>query len=365
MASPLPLRLQGLLRTEPDQELAGRLTRIFEAAARTVDRLRALDGFDAAEPEGGADLGLFERVAPAVSHTLAEVSGLSQTLRLLFPGDEPQAGPRRSRCDGIARAAAAHLQAEAASFGEQMRNPAVASDAWELLQQVQAHRHRFRETIGALVYDLATVTGDCRREEVEPGYLEALDQALRLRVATTEFRWLLQRRLESVRAALPEDVDWNLEQLKKELSDFKQGVTWKGLRAYDRRHLAELFARVDALPRTGLRQAQLLEAVEPLSAFAERFQALSRRALLEGHDREVLAACGVLLERASTFAQSQPELAQRALAEAAGRATALYGRAEALDRLLFLVQTRPPAKDQVAAATEQFVRALAAAAGAA
>jgi hypothetical protein len=358
---PLSPRLEELLAAEPDQELSARMRRIFEACWRTVARLSELETADIelVDVDAGPDLGMYEKVAPSVAHTLAEVNGLVQTLRLLFPADEVLTEPREVRLDGTVQAAAAHLQTEVTAFAEHMRDPKVVSDAWELLQQIQLHRQRFREAVGGLVFDLASTLGECRRDEVEPGYLEALDQALRLRVATTDLRNMLLRRKKSIEEAMPEDIDWNFSQLRRELEKFRTTITWAALRAHDRQHLVHLMQALFSLPSEGVTQVDLLRAMEPMLEFADRFNNLSRRELLQSHDREVLAACGVLLERAQLAQRHQPREAIEAFVEAAQRGSALYGRSPEFDALLYQAQTEPPKPEALDGLISQFLVAVA------
>jgi hypothetical protein len=359
--TPLSPRLEELLSREPDQDLTGRLRRIFEACWRVVGRLSELEvgEHELVSDDGGADLEMYEKVAPSVAATLAEMNGLVQTLRLLFPAGEVLTESREVRIDGTVQAAAAHLQTELASFAEAMRDPRVVSDAWELLQQIQVHRQRFREAVGGLVFDLASALGECRRDEVEPGYLEALDQALRLRVATTDLRNMLARRKKSIEDAMPEDVDWNFAQLKRELDKFRSTITWAALRAHDRQHLVQLIKGLATLPGDGVRQVDLLRAMHPMLEFAERFSSLSRRELLQSHDREVLAACGVLLERAQLAQRHQPHEAIGAFVEAAQRGSALYGRSPEFDTLLYQAQVEPPKPEALDGLITQFLIAVA------
>jgi hypothetical protein len=353
--------LEELLGNEPDQALSGRLRRIFEACWRAVARLSELETADhgLVKDDGGPDLEMYEKVAPSVAATLAEMNGLVQTLRMLFPADELLTQPREMRIDGTVQAAAAVLQTETTSFAEHMRDPSVVSDAWELLQQIQLHRQRFREAVGGLTFDLASALGECRRDEVEPGYLEALDQALRLRVATTDLRNMLQRRKKAIEEAMLEDVDWNFAQLKRELEKFRSTITWAALRAHDRQHLVKLMKELFTLPGNGVRQIDLLRAMEPMLEFADRFSNLSRRELLQSHDREVLAACGVLLERAQLAQRHQPREAIEAFIEAAQRGSALYGRSPEFDALLYQAQVEPPKLEALDGLITQFLTAVA------
>lgn len=361
MPTPLSPRLEELLAREPDKDLSTRLRRIFEACWRGVGRLSELESADheLVGDEAGPDLGMYEKVAPSVAATLGEMNALVQALRLLFPADEVLTEPREVRLDSTVQAAAALLTTEISSFAEAMRNPAVVSDAWELLQQIQLHRQRFRETVGGLVYDLASALGECRRDEVEPGYLEALDQALRLRVATTDLRNMLQKRKKSIEDAMLEDVDWNFAQLKRELEKFRTTITWAALRSHDRQHLVQLMELLFSLPADGVRQQDLLRSMEPMLEFADRFSTLSRRELLQSHDREVLAACGVLLERAQMAVRHQPKEAIEAFVEAAQRGSALYGRSPEFDVLLYQAQTEPPRPDKLEGLITQFLVAVA------
>ncbi|MFY1825946.1 hypothetical protein ACN47A_08545, partial [Myxococcus fulvus] len=66
----LPSRLEALLESLTDRHLADRLDRVHRAAAVAIDRLGHLSIAKyeptTVEPEGGADLALWETMAPAI-----------------------------------------------------------------------------------------------------------------------------------------------------------------------------------------------------------------------------------------------------------------------------------------------------------
>ncbi len=64
-----------------------------------------------------------------------------------------------------------------------MRDPSVVGDRWNLITALQTFRFRFRDRIGAMVFETAQQLGECRRREVEPGYDEALGATLVVRAA--------------------------------------------------------------------------------------------------------------------------------------------------------------------------------------
>lgn len=355
--APLASRLEQILQSLPDQAFAGRLRKVYAAAAQAIARLSDMDlvKYETETTETGADLSLWEEMAPVIRDTVVDVNALLNVIREQFPV-QPQAGS----ADTKARDASAALQEgmtqmaqQITQLGEAMRNPSVVSDRWMLLAEVQRFRSTFREHIGNLVFASISTFADVARKEVVPGYAEDVKAAMTVRAIVADLGRLLAARLAKVRNAEPGEVQGNAQQLQNELDAFGRTAAYRGLRAQDKRHIIELRGKVGplaAMPTPP--KAELLEVMEQLEALVRSLAAVNQRQVLITNDREVWAACGVRLERAMGLMDSDPAGAARLLAEAAVYGQSLYGREANLDAFL-----RKARKTNLAALTGEELRA--------
>lgn len=336
---PLPQKLEEVLAAVPDRAYAGRLERVYRAAAATLFRLSDLDlvRYEATSVEESPDLALWEQMAPVIRDTVVEVNELLMTLREQFPV-HPPGDLKASESEEVLAAASRSLAQQVTQLGESMRNPQVVSDRWNLLATVQACRSRFRQEIGELVHQTALVFAEVHPREVLPLYEQELRSAIDLRGRVAELIRMISHRAEEIAQAEPEDVQWHARQLEKELDAFGRQTAYRALRAQDKRRVLELRQCVAGLAeKAGLTQRELLQQVEPFLSFVRSLSQVNRRELLVAHDREVSAALGVLLERAAGEAQ--------ALDEALIKAQELWGRDPELDAFLRKVRTAGPAAD--------------------
>jgi hypothetical protein len=354
--------LGALLAVEPDTALGGRLTRVHEAAARAIARLGDLDliKYEDVPIDGSADLSLWEEVAPHLSATLTEVNALVNEIREHFPFGELYPDRKSRAVDEVIQAAAQKLQGEVAVLGERVRDPSVVGDRWTLIAEIQVFRSRFRETIGSMVFDSASVLDESvKRKEVEPGYEDALQTALTVRSTSTDLRRLMRARLTKVAECEPEDVEWNAQQLEKELDSFGRTPAWRAIRAQDKRSVLEFRTRLKEINHPGIRKDVLAALIEPFVEFVDTFDAVNQREILVVHDREVSAMCGVQLETVVSLAGSSPEEAQAAFNEAISGGTALYGRSAELDAFMRKTRKAPPAVEELGVTAEIFIGLLA------
>jgi hypothetical protein len=91
--------------------------------------------------------------------------------------------------------------------------------------------------------------------------------------------------------------------------------------------------------RENASKPELIAVLRPFAEFAHSLQRVNQREILQAHDREVQAACGVRLEQAEQLAGPDPQAAGALLEEAARKAMKLYGRAPALDAFLRKFET--------------------------
>ncbi|MCP3143376.1 hypothetical protein [Pyxidicoccus xibeiensis] len=345
-------RLEEILQTLPDRAFAGRLRKVYAAAAQAIARLSDLDLVKYETPivDSSPDLSLWEEMAPVIRDTVMDVNALLNVIREQFPVQPlggiadtvsraaNEAGPALDGVDdpsGLLQEAMHQLAQGVTQLGEAMRNPSVVSDRWTLLSEIQRFRARFREQMSNLVYESVSTFGEVTRAQVVPGYEAEVKAAVTVRAITSDLARIIAARLKKVRDAEPEDVQWNAQQLQTELDAFGRTAAYRNLRAQDKRHIVEMRAevgRLSILPNPG--RVDLVTVVEELEAFVRGLSGVNNRQVLIIHDREVWASCGVRLERALSLLGSDPAGAARALAEAAGSAQSLYGRDSELDAFL-------------------------------
>ncbi|MCP3136016.1 hypothetical protein [Pyxidicoccus xibeiensis] len=349
----LPSRLEALLESLTDRHLADRLERVHRAAAVAIDRLGHLSIAKyeptSVEPDGGADLSLWETMAPAIGDTVVGVNQLVTAIHHEFPpparaasGDAGWAPPPASSDERLAQEVEAVLHASAerlakrvGELGQQMRRPEVVSDRWTLMAELQSFRADFRVRIGELVYLTSAAFADVRREEVVPGYVHQVGARAALRAAAADLRRSLQGRLERAAKAEPSARPALVKQVAESLSAFSSLSASVALRTPQKRQVLELRARLlETAARPELPLDALTGLVEPFLAALDADMEDVTRTWLTVHDRAVWAACGVKLEQADMHLALGSQGAARVLAEAVEAAGALYGRSVPFDGFL-------------------------------
>ncbi|WP_426756887.1 hypothetical protein [Myxococcus sp. Y35] len=359
----LPARLESLLESLTDRHLADRLERVHRAAAVAIDRLGHLSIAKyeptSLEAEGGADLSLWETMAPAIGDTLVGVNQLIAAVHQEFPpptrpsglGDGGWAPPPASSDERLAQEVEAVLHAIAdrlarrvAELGQQMRRPEVVSDRWTLMAELQAFRADFRVRIGDLVYLTAAAFEDVRREDVVPGYANQVAARAALRAAAADLRRSLQGRLERAARAEARARPTLARQVAESLSAFISLPASVALRTPQKRQVLELRARLlEAAAQPELAPDALPGLVEPyLAALEEQMEEVTRTWLVV-HDRAVWATCGMKLEQVDMHLTLGSRGAERVLGEAVDVAGALQGRSAPFDA--FLRKARQEASD--------------------
>ncbi|WNG46718.1 hypothetical protein F0U60_23320 [Archangium minus] len=363
-ATPSPIlspRLEELLQSLSDRSFSERLRKVYGAASQAITRLSDLDllKYETAHVDESPDLSLWEEMAPVIRDTVVDVNGLLNVIREQFSARPVGAAPaapgallaatveaRRAKdASELLQGWMQQLAHGVTQLGETMRNPAVVSDRWTLLAEIQRLRERFREQIGNLVFESASAFGPVTRQQVVPGHEAEVKAAVMVRAIVADLSRIVSARLSKVREAEPEDVQWNAQQLQTELDAFGRTAAYKHLRAQDKRHIIELRGRVGKLAiQDAPRKQEVLSLVEELDSFVRSLSSVNQRQVLLAHDREVWAGCGVRLERALGLKSTDPTGAARALAEAAASAQSLYGRDPRLDGFLRKARKLPLAQ---------------------
>lgn len=355
----LPPRLGAILALETDVEFGDQLRRVHEAASRAIGKLGELDliKYEDSPIDGSADLSLWEEVAPIVGNTIADVNTLLVELNARFPSGQFLADERRLKVDRLLHTAAQELRAAVSALGMRIRDPSVVGDRWNLIAELQTFRFQFRDRIGAMVFQTASALSECRRREVDPGYDELLASMLIVRSTTADLRRLMHSRISKVSEAAAEDVEWNAQQLEKELNAFGRTAAWRALRAQDKKIVLEFRQRLKEVVTPTMSKVDLLQIVEPFVEFVDQFATVNEREMLTHHDQEIQASIGVVLEQAMN-ASSDAE-ALLSFQEALGQAQSLYGRSSDFDVFLRKLRKTPATDDVVRSEIEQFLISLA------
>ncbi len=354
------MRLTGLLDASP-AELFTPLRGVYEAASTAIEALGELElvRYDDAPTDASADLSLWEEMAPLLGATIAAVNALLTEMAEQFPVAQIPADLTYARIHHIVQATATELKTEVSHFGMRVRDPSVVGDRWNLVTELQTFRYSTRNRIGSMVFETASVLGDCRRPEVDPGYAEELAHALAIRTATTELRRTLKARLKCIAAAENEDIEWNAQQLVRELKEFGTAKAWAFLRAKDKRQILEFRQTIEGIVRRDLKKKELALTLNPFVEFVVAFRNINQRDLLMQHDQEVVASCGVAVERVMTLINEgrAPESVMH-LKKILVYARSIYGRSPEFDAWLRTMGEGQFTKDDVPAACEQFLGLL-------
>jgi hypothetical protein len=357
-APPLAPKLHQALEAIPDRAFAGRLRKVYLAAAQAIQRLGDMDllQYETTTVEGAPDLSLWEEMAPVIRDTVMDVNALLTVAREQLPAPTPggladtlmqaieEAGPlpagsiaqrRQQEATAVVQAMTQQLAQQVTQLGERMRSPQVVSDRWNLLADLQAFRTRFRELMGDLVYQSASAFAEVSRAEVVPGHQEEVQAAVQVRAAVADLARLVAARIREVEGCEPEDVQWHAQHLERDLDAFGRTSAYKALRAQDKREVIEFRHALGRLAlRPDLKQRELLDLLSPFGEFVSSLGRVNSREILVAHDREVWASAGVRLEHAEQLLSVDPESARLILIEAARAAQALYGRDAGLDAFL-------------------------------
>lgn len=342
-----------------DPRVAARLERVYAAADRCVAGLRSIDltALEREEDDGGADLGLWEQVAPTVGQTLAHVSALMQTIDADFPEQgggedgidismdeeaeiDPAETAKAEEAGFAVRAARKIIQQQVAQLGLGVRNPEIVASRWQLLNLLQASMGRFYGAIGDMVFASAVAFGEVKRAEIVPYHAEMLKESLTLRRAAVDLGRVSGLYLERLKTALLSEMPPLLEQLERNLASFGKTPAYRSLWARDKQQFLVHRNRLRALAASPTSADEIRAAAISFSTFVSSLTTVNQRELLKDHDREVAASCAMRLEQAEQLRQSAPGEAAQLLGEVLRDSWSLYGRDPELDAYLREVKKR-------------------------
>ena len=340
-----------------DPALRDRVTLLLLASAEAIVKLADLDlvRHEADEEQGGHSLALWEELAPVVSDTVQHVNEVIAGATAQFPapaGDEsvddldaafgPGGGEKagaapRSGADEIASLVAGFcsgMRADVTRLGDRLRNPTVMSDPWMLIQDLLEFRGRVRTALGELIYQVCIFVAEAQRQDVVPGYVAELQNALLVREATTNLAFLFRGHAKRIAGLQPDRILLALQEALKDVHAFSRTRALTLLRTIDKRIFLEtrgtLYRLAKQVPPS---QREINQSMENLARFLDSLSVISRRENLRLHDRALLEQARRHVE-AAEFDLAAPEAARRELDEAVQAAWGLYGRDLHLDAYL-------------------------------
>lgn len=340
--SDLPSALVALVEGLADRELAARLMDVLVAAARTIERLGAIN-LVALEPqeatEGSADLELWERMAPAVGDTIVAVNELVAVVDGAFPpvrkktavfgGD---ASPQRAELEAAAafRAIAPLLRHEVTEVGALIHQPDLLSSPWRLLGELQRLRAGMRGRVGDAVFLAAGAMGAVSRDEVVPGWAQEVLRALSFRATCATLRHTVRQRIDvaSDGSVLAENVD-------QDLDVFTAMPAWRHVKVETKRAMLALRTELKDAASSGVATIDMVKllVVPMLDVLAEAAADISH-AVLRTHDRQARETALRRLEQVELHLVLETGAGHGALEAAFVACNPLRGASEAMDEAL-------------------------------
>lgn len=334
-------QLVALLDGVVDRELAGRLAEVMQSAAKCINRLGGIN-LVALEPkdsgDGSADLGLWEKMAPAVGETVVAANELCMTIDACFPpvrggalyGGEGSDQRAQYEAAAVFRTISPLIRQEVAEVGTLMRRPELLSSAWLLLGELQRLRNAIRARVSDGVYLSAAALGPVGRDEVVPGFQQEVTRGLSFRGTESALRRTMRSRLEDELsgAQLAKALDQDLEV-------FTAMPAWRHVKVETKRAMIELrgqLARLSSGAKT--EAAAVREVIEPMLMRLEMTSAEMSKGLLMAHDRQARAASLRRVEQAELHLTLGTGAAGWVLEAALDAAAPLRGCNDVLDELL-------------------------------
>ncbi len=365
-AAKLPHAVQELLQEIVDPPLRDGLEHVFQTAARVIKGLRNFEliRYEGQSADVGADLQLFEEIAPVLMATVTEINSLVQSVETSFPeGFKPDSGgaseaQRAERAVEILRERTLGFRADVLQLGAQLRTPQAVSDRWNLLGHLQSARGKLRFGIGEMLTDVANVFGEFSNKQVVPEYELDVEHALLLRRSLAKLATGLRAHHERLLGAKPAEVPPLVARLHEVLDRLAKTQTWFELRAPDKREFIRFREEVASLEKRGCPPDETRRLVEGFLRFLELLTSiLNQRAILQNQDRGCIAEITAALERADGAA---PADAKESLAEAFALCERLAGRDPELDKYVASAKNSPAlvAAEGIATLREHALRLL-------
>ena len=332
--------------------------RVLRAVLICDDALEVVDSLDLAPYElmddGGADLSVWEALAPDVRNVLVAANGAGAQLAELFPSAGPPTSTldvdfdlaldddglpapirdrREAEIDEIVHAPAeavgtsiaslaAMLQHDFVQFGQRLRNPQVTLNRWFLLGELQELRMKCLQCLEAVVATILSAYTDEDLTTVMPRYATAARRAIDLRGQVVDLSHDVDRLNQALARATVEQASAIRHALTMRFNEFAEHSAAEHLRPQDKRAIIDFRRRLGSFSDRAEDLPGLKLAVEGISKFLEVMRAINEREVLITSDRSRLQTIRMLLE------------SEVDLEELRGLLDDVYGRWPTLDELI-------------------------------
>ena len=318
----------------PDPELR---QKVFEALALCAEGLEVVDALDLSPhetaPSDTRDLSVWNALAPSVRNLLVTVGRVSAALRELFElpagGDTsnidgleaglqelttgapppPIKDQREGEVDGIVKRTtdqqaavisvfqlASMLQFDFRAFGERLRNPAVVTDRWVLLGELQELQSKCTQCLEAIVATVVQPFTDRSLEAIWPRYADATARAILLRTTVVDLAHDVHRLFEKAQRTEGETALSVRHALAVRLVEFADHDAYRYLRPADKAALSKFRIALDAFDETISDVTAFRHVVDDLATFLEVMRSINRRDRLLQHDLQALQTVEMLIE---------------------------------------------------------------------
>ena len=312
--------------------------RIFRAVAVCEEGLAAVDALDLTEYETlertERDLAVWDAVAPDVRQLLVAAGRAGATLKELFPTSdlseetlssldldaaltlleddgppEPIRDAREREIDeiveqtrdvpmaigGVCRLAMM-LQSDFLAFGQRLRNPAVVTDHWLLLAELQELKSKSEQALEAVVASLVSPFTNRPLEEILPRYATATARAVMLREKLVDLAHDVARLNDKLQRCDSDQAVAVRHALSARLNEFVEHEAYRYLRPADKREFSTFRIGLAAYEDGVWRLGELRTLVEGFATFLDVLRAINHRDQLVQHDEKKLQTAVMLAE---------------------------------------------------------------------
>ncbi len=314
--------------------------RAFRAVSICDEALKVVDALDLSPHEiqgsDGRDLSVWNAVAPQVRELLVTVGRASRVLQDLFspiesPADEAEPasvdlelalstmehgeppGPIRDRreleidrlverttdvvlCHDIICQLASMLAADFHAFATRLRNPAVVSDRWLLLAELQELKSKCTQCLEAIVASIIQPLTDQPLHIILPRYADATARAVLLRSKLVDLARDIAVLNQKVKGATHGQALPVRHAIAVRLEEFIDHAAYEYLRPADKRELSKFRIDLKSYEQAIENLSGFRALVDGLSVFLDVLRAINQRDQLVQHDLQTLRSALVIAE---------------------------------------------------------------------
>lgn len=334
--------------------------RIIRASEICAEALSVVDALDLSRhettDEAERDLSLWIELAPDVRSLLVAAGKAADQLKRLFPAEvemphsddlevalaaieagcapDPMRDRRERDIDAIVDQSthasaidlgiyqlASMLQSDFAAFGWRLKNPAVVTDRWLLLGELQELKGKCTQCLEAVIAAMVQPLTDRALHVILPRYASATSRAVLLRQALVDLTYdigALNAEIKRASGSGPERLRMVIDRLNR----FADHPAYRYLRPADKRALSKLRVQLSPVEPVAFDFGAFRKTVDGLYVFLQSLRAINQRDLLVQHDLQNLQTVAMLLD-----AEAEDDILLAAL-------RTIFGRNGALDDLI-------------------------------